>query len=102
MASTICCVKVRVSNSLSPFESWIKFFRLGNTLVAYFVEGIWGVKDEFSKENLLVGVEGVDDEGHQLLNVRAEGEHFLKSEPKPDLASRLKLKKSSLFSKKTY
>lgn len=44
--------------------------------VSDFVEGIWGVGDEFSEENFFVGVEGVDDETHQLLDVGVEGEVF--------------------------
>ena len=40
------------------------------------VEGVGGVGDEFPEEDFLVGVEGVDDESHQLLDVSVEGEVF--------------------------
>jgi hypothetical protein len=44
--------------------------------VADLVEGIGGVGDKLSEEDLLVTVERVDDERHQLLNVSVEGESF--------------------------
>jgi len=46
-------------------------------LVSDLVEGIRGVRNEFSKENFLVGVEGVDDETHQLLDISTESESVL-------------------------
>jgi len=45
-------------------------------LVSDFIEGIGGVGDEFSKEDFFVGVEGVDDQGHQLGDFGLEGEGF--------------------------
>ena len=38
------------------------------------VEGIRSVGDDFSKEDFLVGVEGIDDKSHQLLDIGLEGE----------------------------
>ena len=47
---------------------------VGERLVADLVAGIAGVGDEHSEEDLLVRVEGVDDEGHQLGDLGLEGE----------------------------
>jgi hypothetical protein len=44
--------------------------------VSDFVEGVWGIRDEFSKENFFVGVESVDDETHELLDISIEGKVF--------------------------
>jgi hypothetical protein len=49
---------------------------VGEGLVADFIEGIGGVGDEFAKEDFLVGVEGVDDEGEELVDVGREGVRF--------------------------
>ena len=49
---------------------------LSDGLVADLVERVGGVGDELTEENFLVGVEGVDDEGHQLLDVGVESENF--------------------------
>jgi len=46
-------------------------------LVADLVESIRRVGDEFSEEDFLVGVEGVDDETHQLLDISTESEGVL-------------------------
>ena len=35
-------------------------------------QGVGGVRNQFSKEDILVEVEGVDDEGHQLLDISVE------------------------------
>mmetsp|Transcript_14257 Transcript_14257/g.26144 ORF Transcript_14257/g.26144 Transcript_14257/m.26144 type:complete len:301 (-) Transcript_14257:13-915(-) len=45
-------------------------------LVPDLVKGIRGITDELPKEDLLVGVEGVDDERQQLVDVGAESEGF--------------------------
>ena len=45
-------------------------------MVADFVEGIGGVGDEFAEEDFLVGVEGVDDEGEELVDISREGVAF--------------------------
>lgn len=42
--------------------------------VSDFVQSIRGVGDEFSQEDLLVGIESVDDQAHQLLDVGVESE----------------------------
>ena len=43
-------------------------------LISDLIEGVRGVGDELSEEDLLVGVEGVDDQTHQLGDLRLEGE----------------------------
>ena len=56
------------------FEWGLVFSGIGvsERFVSNFVEGVWGIGDEFSKEDLFVGVEGVDDESHELLDVSIE------------------------------
>jgi len=49
---------------------------IGQTFVSDLVQGVGRVGDEFSEEDLLVGVEGVDDEGQQLSDLGLEGEGF--------------------------
>ncbi len=54
---------------------------VGEGLIADLVKGIRGVGHELSQEDLLVGVEGVDDERHQLADLSLErkglGRHLL-------------------------
>lgn len=50
--------------------------RIGEGLIADFIEGIGGVGDQFSEENFLVGVESVDNEGEELVDVCREGVGF--------------------------
>mmetsp|Transcript_1462 Transcript_1462/g.2800 ORF Transcript_1462/g.2800 Transcript_1462/m.2800 type:complete len:312 (+) Transcript_1462:1404-2339(+) len=45
-------------------------------LVADLIERIGGVRDELAKEDLLVGVEGVDDQRKELVDVSGEGVAF--------------------------
>ncbi|KAK1237457.1 hypothetical protein MKX08_003082 [Trichoderma sp. CBMAI-0020] len=45
---------------------------VGQRLVADLVQGIGGVGDKFSQEDLLVGVDGVDDEGEKLRDLSLE------------------------------
>mmetsp|Transcript_18093 Transcript_18093/g.30891 ORF Transcript_18093/g.30891 Transcript_18093/m.30891 type:complete len:540 (-) Transcript_18093:58-1677(-) len=52
----------------------LELLGLRDRVVPDLVEGVGGVGDELSQEDLLVGVEGVDDETHQLLDVGVEGE----------------------------
>jgi len=54
----------------------IELGRISEGLVADLVQGIGGVGDQLSEEDFFVGVEGVDDEGHQLGNLCLEGEGF--------------------------
>ena len=42
-------------------------------LISDLIESVRGVGDELSEEDLLVGVEGVDDERQQLVDVALEG-----------------------------
>jgi hypothetical protein len=63
-------------NSDSEFGLRLELLGLGDTLVSDLIKSIGGVRDEFSKEDLLVGVESVNDEGHQLLDIGAESEDF--------------------------
>merc|ERR1719376_535607 len=48
----------------------------GQTLIPDLVKGIRRVGDQFSEEDFLVAVEGVDDETHQLSNFCLKGESF--------------------------
>ena len=41
-------------------------------LVPDLIEGIGGVRDQFAEEDLLVRVEGVDDQAHELLDIGIE------------------------------
>ena len=43
---------------------------VGEGLVADLVQSIGGVTDQFAKEDFLVGVEGVDNQGQELINLR--------------------------------
>jgi hypothetical protein len=63
-------------NSDSELGLGLELLWLGNRLVADLVEGVGGVGNELSEEDLLVGVESVDDKGHQLLDVGVERENF--------------------------
>mmetsp|Transcript_30206 Transcript_30206/g.85326 ORF Transcript_30206/g.85326 Transcript_30206/m.85326 type:complete len:434 (+) Transcript_30206:932-2233(+) len=45
---------------------------VGEPLKADLVEGIGGVRDELAQEDLLVAVEGVDNQGEQLVDLRLE------------------------------
>jgi len=47
-------------------------FAVGDGHEADLVEGIGGVGDKLTEEDFLVGVEGVDDEGHQLVDFSLE------------------------------
>lgn len=52
---------------------------VGQSLIADLVEGIGGVRHQFSQEDLLVRVDGVDDQRQQLRNLSLELEslrHF--------------------------
>merc|ERR1719487_1089894 len=49
---------------------------VGERLVADLVERVRRVRDELAQEDLLVRVEGVDDERHQLVDLRLEGERL--------------------------
>jgi hypothetical protein len=57
---------------------WLSFelFWLGNGVVSDFIKSIRGVGDKLSKEDFLVGVESIDDQRHQLLNIGVEREDF--------------------------
>merc|ERR1719247_484274 len=48
--------------------------RVGKALVTDLVESIGGVGDELTKEDLLVRIERVDDQRHQLVDLSLEGE----------------------------
>jgi hypothetical protein len=72
------------------FEVWFVLgdFWVSKGFVSDFIEGIRCVGDKFSEEDFFVGVESVNDETHQLLDISIEGEvlsvflsvfsHFLK------------------------
>lgn len=50
----------------------VKLAGVRKGLVSNLVESIGGVGDKFSKENLLVRVDGVDDEGEKLRDLSLE------------------------------
>eukprot|EP01137_Pigoraptor_chileana_P011499 Opistho-2@62467 len=52
----------------------VKLRGVREALIADLVEGVRCVRDELTKENLLVAVERVDDEAHKLSNLGLEGE----------------------------
>jgi hypothetical protein len=52
------------------------FFSLEVTFVAQLVEGVRSVRDELAQEDLLVRVERVDDQRHELRNLSLERECF--------------------------
>merc|ERR1719420_2032950 len=49
---------------------------VGEALEPDLVQGIGRVGDELTQENLLVAVEGVDDQGEQLVDLRLKGKGF--------------------------
>ena len=49
---------------------------VGERLVADLVERVGRVRDQLTEEDLLVGVEGVDDERHELVDLSLEGERL--------------------------
>jgi hypothetical protein len=49
---------------------------VGQTSVSDFIESIRRVRNKFSKENFFVGVEGVDDQAHQLVDFSLELKGF--------------------------
>jgi len=49
---------------------------IGEALISDLVQGIGAVGNQLAEEDFFVGVEGVDDEGHQLGNLCLEGEGF--------------------------
>jgi len=66
-----------VGNDLdSEVRLSLELLGLGDTLVSDLVEGVRGVGNELSQEDLLVRVESVDDERHQLLDVGRECKDF--------------------------
>ena len=50
----------------------IELTRVGEGLISDLVESIRAVGHELSQEDLLVGVDGVDDEGEELRNLSLE------------------------------
>ena len=61
-------------------EIWLglKLLRIGDGAVSDLVESVRGVGNELSQEDLLVGIEGVDDQTHQLLDVSVERKDFFR------------------------
>ena len=54
----------------------LDLLRVRDGLVTDLIQGIGGVGHQLTQEDFLVAVEGVDDQGHQLLDVSIEGEGF--------------------------
>jgi hypothetical protein len=61
-------------------EIWLglELLWIGDGAVSDLVKSIRGVGNELSQEDLLVGVEGVDDQTHQLLDVSVERKDFFR------------------------
>ena len=61
-------------------EIWLGFelLWLSDGVVSDLIKSVRGVRDELSKENLLVGVESIDDQRHQLLDIGVEREDFFR------------------------
>ena len=57
------------------FEGWLVFgdVWVSEWFVSNFIKGVWGIGDEFSQEDFFVGVESVDDQPHELLDISIEG-----------------------------
>ena len=47
----------------------LDLFRIGDGLVPDLVEGIGRIRNQLAEKDFLIGVEGVDDQAHQLLDV---------------------------------
>jgi hypothetical protein len=47
-------------------------FWISQRFISDLVKSIGSIGDQFSQENFLVGVEGVDDQTHELLNISIE------------------------------
>ena len=60
----------------TEFLARVELTRIGEGLISDLVESIGTVRDEFSQENLLVGVDCVDNEGEELRNLSLELESF--------------------------
>ena len=58
------------------FLAGVELRRVGEGFVADLVQCIRGVRDHFAKEDLLVGIERVDDQRHELGDFGLEGECF--------------------------
>mmetsp|Transcript_85951 Transcript_85951/g.240539 ORF Transcript_85951/g.240539 Transcript_85951/m.240539 type:complete len:294 (-) Transcript_85951:7-888(-) len=54
----------------------LDLLRIGDGLVPDLVQGVGCVGNQLAQEDLLVAVEGVDDQAHQLLNVSVERERL--------------------------
>jgi len=66
-----------VRNDVDPqILARVEHGRIREGLVSELVEGIGAVGNELSKEDLLVGVDGVDDEGEKLRDLSLELEGF--------------------------
>merc|ERR1719318_1134058 len=65
----------RASEELEIFAG-IEFAGFCEGFISDFVEGVRGIGDQLSEENLFVGVESVDDEGHELSDLSLEGKGF--------------------------
>jgi len=61
-------------------EIWLslELLWLGDRVVSDLIKGIRGVRNELSQENFFVGVEGVDDQRHQLLDIGVKRENFFR------------------------
>lgn len=56
--------------------SAVQLRRIRQGLITDLVQGVGGVRDQLTEKDFFVRVERVDDQGHQLGNLRLEGEGF--------------------------
>ena len=64
------------NNVDSQILARIELWWIWESFISNLVQSIWGVGDEFSKENLLVGVDCVDDERQELRDLSLKLEAF--------------------------
>ena len=62
LAPLFILLKATMATVVRPSSLGLNFVGIGDGLVTDLVQGIRGVGDQLSQENLLVGVEGIDDQ----------------------------------------
>merc|ERR1719474_1898837 len=68
-------LRIRNNPDLELFAG-VEFAGFCEGFISDFVQGVRGIGDQLSEENLFVGVESVDDEGHKLSDLSLEGKGF--------------------------
>ena len=72
----------------------LDLFWIGDGLVPDPVEGIGRIQNQLSEKDFLIGVENVDDQAHQLLNVGIEGAGLRHGSRKPGKMMRCDIDKT--------